>query len=248
MSGMAVSRDFARVPYTIRIVPFAPLIRDSQSVSQTAPAQPILHKLDLEDALDVLATSGRPPDLSLIEQILDDMPHVVPRDSWCRDPSNHHSRLISAGTCKPSIGGFDHEDETWPDCYGYRALASLVGILSDHNLLEVMWRAIDAMEDLGCRPTNATIKLLLHAIFRSSSRHLSQVLALIDRVGRLFSPFRRDRPRIDNGKIYWPRVYCQSCQGGRDISFQTRVRACTRLHHQETINPNWWNFPCSWKH
>jgi len=65
----------------------------------------------------------------------------------------------------------------------------LLEYCSDHNLLEVMWRAIDAMEDLGCRPTNATIKLLLHAIFRSSSRHLSQVLALIDRVGRLSLPF-----------------------------------------------------------
>jgi pentatricopeptide repeat protein len=145
------------------------LVEDVKRHKNTDPnvsIPPPLSKPQLVDLLDILAASGRSFDLALVEKILADMPDVFGLQPTTEDHTTIIRALIRYGNFQTihrwllkmsrKPGHVNPSLNQWHEFLEYCREKGELGALR---------AAIKTMRRSGCRPANATFKILIEALF-----------------------------------------------------------------------------------
>ena len=165
-------------------------LRDTRSVQSPDDCRGLLTRVDLHNALDVLATSAKSDDFLLIIDLLDDMMpvfgHVVTADTHSAivralADSGHTAALLKwLSTMPAKPGSIQPTLEFWH-------------MFMDHCLvnsnIQTMSRGIHIMRSQGRPANNVTYKFLIRKVFMSSSHHFLWTIRIINHISRARLPF-----------------------------------------------------------
>jgi hypothetical protein len=170
-------------------------LRDAGRVQSPDDVRGLLTRADLNNALDVLATSANLDDFLLIIDLLDDMTpifgHVVTADTHLTvvralaDRGHTVALLKWLSTMPAKPGNIQPTLEFWH-------------IFMDHCLvhsnIKTMSRGTHIMLLQGHPANNATYKFLIRKVFMSSSHHFLWTIRIINHISR-------HTPRHDVGRL-----------------------------------------------
>ena len=165
-------------------------VRDAGRVQSPDDFRGLLTRADLNNALDVLATSANLDDFLLIIDLLDDMTpifgHVVTADTHLTvvralaDRGHTVALLKWLSTMPAKPGNIQPTLEFWH-------------IFMDHCLvhsnIQTMSRGTHIMLSQGHPANNATYKFLIRKVFMSSSHHFLWTIRIISHISRSKLPF-----------------------------------------------------------
>ena len=165
-------------------------LRDAGRVQSPDDVRGLLTRADLNNALDVLATSANLDDFLLIIDLLDDMTpvfgHVVTADTHLTvvralaDRGHTVALLKWLSTMPAKPGNIQPTLEFWH-------------IFMDHCLvhsnIQTMSRGTHIMLSQGHPANNATYKFLIRKVFMSSSHHFIWTIRIINHISRSKLPF-----------------------------------------------------------
>ena len=165
-------------------------LRDAGRVQSPDDVRGLLTRADLNNALDVLATSANLDDFLLIIDLLDDMMpvfgHVVTADTHLTviralaDRGHTLALLKWLSTMPAKPGNIQPTLEFWH-------------IFMDHCLvhsnIQTMSRGTHVMLSQGHPANNATYKFLIRKVFMSSSHHFLWTIRIINHISRSKLPF-----------------------------------------------------------
>jgi hypothetical protein len=165
-------------------------LHDTGRVQSPNDVRGLLTRVDLHNALDVLASSAKLDDFLLIIDLLDDMTpvfgHAVTEDTHRivvraladRDHTAALLKWLSAMPAKP--GSIQPTLEFWH-------------IFMDHCLrhsdIQTMSRGTYIMRSQGRTANNATYNFLIRKVFMSSSHHFLWIIRIINHISRSRLPF-----------------------------------------------------------
>ena len=158
-------------------------IRRVRDDDPDVPLSSLLDNMWPADILDALAASGRPFDLALVERILSDMTDVFGIVPTLDD----HTTIIQALIRRGNIQTIHHWLLSMPRKPGH-IVPSLhhwhlfLNYCRDQGELGSLRAAIKAMRRSGCKPTCASYKILVDALFESSHQvpRLADFASIID--------------------------------------------------------------------
>jgi len=165
-------------------------LRDADHVQSPNDVRGLLTRVDLDNALDVLATSAKLDDFLLIIDLLDDMTplfgHVVTADTHRTVvralADNGHTiaflKWLSTMPAKP--GNVQPTLEFW-HMFMDHCLA--------HSNIQMMCQGTHVMRSQGRPANNATYKFLIQKVFMSSSHHFLWTIRIINYISRSKLPF-----------------------------------------------------------
>jgi len=201
------------------------LVEDVQKVKTASPS--ILNREQLRDLLDILAASGRSFDLALIERILSDMPDVFSLQPTPDDHTAVIRALIRSGnvqtihrwlvTMPQKPGHINPSLQQWHLFLEYCREKGEAGIIRV---------AIKTMRKSGCRPTNASFKILIEALFETSSPvpHVNVFSSVMDDM-------------MKEGLRYDPAIAASLHLWYSKLGHNRRASQVERLYHSRFMNP-----------
>jgi hypothetical protein len=166
-------------------------LRDPHHVqSREQDARGLLTRIDLHNALDVLATSAKLDDFRLVIDLLDDMMplfgHPVTAITHrtvlrALADSGNTTALLKWLTLMPKKpGNIRPTLEVW-HMFMEHCLV--------HSDIQSMSRGTRVMRSQGRLPNNATYEFLIRKVFMSSSHHFLWIVRIINRMSRAELPF-----------------------------------------------------------
>ena len=146
------------------------LVDDMKKFKKANPDAPVtspLNRPQLVDLLDILAASGRPFDLALIERIFADMPDIFGLQPTPED----HIAVIRALTRNNNVQTIHRWLLTMCEKPGHihpsrQHWHIFLEYCRDNGELKLLKAAILTMRKTGCGPTNATFQILVDALFK----------------------------------------------------------------------------------
>ena len=166
-------------------------LRDPQLVqSHEQDARGLLTRIDLHNALDVLAASAKVDDFRLIVDLLDDMMpvfgHLV--------TANTHRTVIRALADSGNTTGLLKWLTVMPKKPGnIRPTLEIWHMFMEHCLvhsdIQSMSRGTRVMRSQGRPPNTTTYEFLIRKVFMSSSHHFLWIVRIINHMSRAELPF-----------------------------------------------------------
>ena len=165
-------------------------LRDSNHVQSPDDTHGLLTRVDLHNALDVLATSARLDDFLLIKDLLNDMTPVFGHAVTADTHLTVVRALADTGRTTPLLKWLS----TMPAKPGHvQPTLEFWHMFMDHCLvhtnIQTMSRAARVMQSQGRPPNNATYKFLIRKVFMASSHHFLWIIRIINHISRARLPF-----------------------------------------------------------
>lgn len=158
----------------------------------------ILTEEELISLIDILASSGRPNDLALIDKVFRDLHalfHVEPQDAVKAHEATIRG-LIRCGNTQTTYRWLMNSQTKTQRALGHRASMKCWLLFLEHCLqagdVGMIRQSLKTMQKSGCRPTNEVLNILIRALFASPSnvniRNFASAFKDANREGLYFDP------------------------------------------------------------